>query len=425
MRIDVRYGKRGLALDLPDDVEATIIHKKHMPVAPDKKGTVRDALSKPIGCRPLSEEARGCKNVCICICDVTRPVPNGIVLPALVDRLMEAGVAPEAITVLVATGLHRPNEGDELREVVGSDRVLATVRTANHFAKNEADHVFLGTTSCGMPVKLDRRFVDADMRIVVGLVEPHFMAGYSGGRKVVIPGVAHEETIGNLHSTRMLVQEMVDNAIVEANPLHQAQIEGTRMVGRIFAVNTVIDEERRLSYVTFGDLEESHLKAVAFARPYFEISMGRRFATVVTTSAGYPLDRNYYQTVKGMVGVTGITAPGADLFIASECSEGLGAPEFAVSQRRFIAEGAQAFLDATSKQSCAAVDEWETVMQIKAMKAATIHLYSDRLSPEDKALTGIDCVESLSEAVTGCLRKKGDRRVAIIPEGPYVIPKSG
>ncbi len=334
-------------------------------------------------------------------------------------------MAPEAITILVATGLHRPNEGDELREIVGSDRVLETVRAVNHFAKNDADHVLLGTTSCGMPVRLDRRFVDADMRIVVGLVEPHFMAGYSGGRKVVIPGVAHEETIGNLHSTRMLLQDMVDNTIVDSNPLHQAQIEGTRMVGRIFAVNTVIDEERRLSCVTFGEMEQSHVKAVAFARPYFEISMDRRFSTVVTTSAGYPLDRNYYQTVKGMVGVTGITAPGGDIFIASECSEGLGAPEFAVSQKRFMAEGSRAFVDATMKQPRAAVDEWETIMLIKAMNAGTVHLYSDRLSDEDRALTGVDCVKSLSEAVTACLRKKGDKQIAIVPEGPYVIPKAG
>ena len=128
MRVAMRYGKKGLELDLPDDIEATVIHKKHMPVAPDKEGAVREALSNPVGCRPLSEEAKGCKNVCICICDVTRPVPNGIVLPPLVDQLIEAGVAPEAITILVATGLHRPNEGSELREIVGSDRSLRRCR---------------------------------------------------------------------------------------------------------------------------------------------------------------------------------------------------------------------------------------------------------------------------------------------------------
>lgn len=424
MRVVMRYGKRGLNLDLPDDVKATVIHKKRMPVASDKEGAVRSALADPVGCRPLREEARGCKNVCICICDITRPVPNGTVLPVLLDRLIEAGVSAESITILVATGLHRPNEGEELAELVGSDRVLATVRVVNHFARNEDDHVFLGTTSCGMPVKLDRRFVEADMRIVTGLVEPHFMAGYSGGRKVIVPGVAYEETIRYLHSTGMLIHEMCDNTILEGNPLHGAQIEATRMVGKTFAVNTVIDEERRLSYANFGMLEESHLAAVAFARPYFEIPLDRRFKTVVTSSAGYPLDRNYYQTVKGMVGVTGIVSPGSDIFIASECAEGLGAPEFAVSQERFIAEGTDAFLARTLAQSCAAIDEWETVMQIKAMKLAAIHLYSDRLTPEQKALTGVDCVESLSDAVAECLKRKGDREVAIVPEGPYVIPVS-
>jgi lactate racemase len=422
MRIMMRYGRKGLALDLPDELKVTVIKKRKMPVLKDPEGEVLYALRHPVGSKSLAEEAGGCKKVCILICDITRPVPNGIILPVLVRELMDAGVPPDAITLLVATGLHRPNEGEELREVVGSDWVLNSVCVGNHFARNDEDHILLGTTPSGVPVRLDRRFVEADLRIAVGLVEPHFMAGYSGGRKVIVPGVSHHETIRALHSTRMLNHEKVANCLLEGNPVHETQIAAVGMVGKCLAVNTVIDEERRLSFVDFGVIEESHLAAVAFARPYFEIQVGRRFRTVVTSSAGYPLDRNYYQTVKGMVGVADIVEPGGNLFVASECAEGLGTVEYADSQSRLIRLGMDRFLVDSSGREFASVDEWESVMQIKAMKAGTVHLYSGCLSDEERVLTGVRHVEDLARAVLASVRDQGDPNVAVVPEGPYVIP---
>ena len=188
MHVVMRYGKGGLPLDLPDDLEITLIRKREMPILGNPESAVEEALAKPVGSRPLSQEARGKGSACILICDITRPVPNGLVLPSLIRTLMASGMDPSSIRVLVATGLHRPNEGDELKELVGNAWALETVRVENHFARNEEDHIHLGTTTGGMPVKLDRRFVNAELRIVVGLVEPHFMAGYSGGRKVIVPG---------------------------------------------------------------------------------------------------------------------------------------------------------------------------------------------------------------------------------------------
>lgn len=211
IRIVMRYGKEGLPVELPDDLELTFIRKPKMPLVDDPKQAVRRALRSPVGCRPLREEAKGKRRICILICDITRPVPNGTVLPVLLDELLEAGADPASITVVVATGLHRPNEGEELRELVGDDRVLATVRIVNHFARKDEDHRFLGTTPGGIPVRIDHRFLDADLRIVIGLVEPHFMAGYSGGRKVIVPGIAHHDTIRGLHATRLLKQENVAN----------------------------------------------------------------------------------------------------------------------------------------------------------------------------------------------------------------------
>jgi len=418
----MKYGKAGLPLDLPDDLKTHIIRKKKMPILLDPGVAVKKALSLPEGCKTLFQEAEGCKSACILICDITRPVPNSIVLPVLIQELIRIGLSSDSISVLVATGFHRPNEGDELGELIGNDWVLETVKVDNHFARRDADHVYLGTTPKGTPVKIDRRFVDSDLRMVIGLVEPHFMAGYSGGRKVIVPGIAHEESIRVLHSTRILDDERVTNCLLEGNPLHEELLQAARMTGKILAVNTVVDEDRNLSFVNFGSLEESHLAAVTFARPYFEIPVDRKYKTVITSASGYPLDKTYYQTVKGMVGVGDILEEGADIFIVSECSEGLGSKEYARSQTRFMQIGADSFLAETGRKECAAIDEWETVMQIKAMKQGRIHLFSEGLSRAEKALTGVKIIESLPDAVIQCVAGKADKHIAIILEGPYAIP---
>ncbi|HOE18618.1 MAG TPA: nickel-dependent lactate racemase [Syntrophorhabdaceae bacterium] len=422
MHILMRYGKKGLSLDLPCGLETDVIRKRSMPVLKEPAEAIRSALSSPVGCKPLKEAVRGRKEICVLICDNTRPLPHAIILPALIDGLIDAGAPPDSITMLIATGLHRPNEGGELRELIGSELVLQTVKVVNHFARNDEDHVLLGNTPRKMPVRLDRRFMDAEVRIAVGLVEPHFMAGYSGGRKLIVPGVAHEETIKVLHSTRMLDHERVANCMIDGNPLHEEQLYAVEMAGGGLALNTVIDEDRNLSFVNFGEIVQSHLDAIAFARPYFEIPVPRRYKTVITSAAGYPLDRNYYQTVKGMVGAAGILEPGGDLIIVSECSEGLGTVEYAESQGRLIDLGMERFLEETSRKKYASIDEWESVMQVKAMRAGTMHLYCEGLTAEEMALTGVNVVGSIEEAVEESVRRHNDRRVAVIPEGPYVIP---
>jgi lactate racemase len=422
MRFDLNYGRGGLPLDLPDDWDVTVIRKPPMPVKSDPVSAVREALARPVAARPLGEEARGKRSACILICDITRPVPNGLLLPEIVRQLLDAGMAPANIRILVATGLHRPNEGAELEELVGDPWVLKTVRVDNHFARDDSAHVDLGRTPRGTPVKLDRRFFDADLKIATGLVEPHFMAGFSGGRKVIAPGVAHRDTITTFHSARFMGHPKADNCILEGNPLHEEQLEIVRMLGKVLAVNTVIDEHRRLSFVNYGEIVASHMEAVAFTERYSRVTVPRRFATVVTSAAGYPLDKTYYQTVKGMVGPVDILQPGGDLVIASECSEGLGSPEYAEAQRRLIKLGAESFFADIERKVFADIDEWQTQMQLKPMKAGTVHLYSGGLPQSDRALTGVNLINSIEETVRRCVQRSGDRSIAVIPEGPYVVP---
>ena len=423
MLVHLNYGRGKLPVELPDDCQATLIRKPAMPVLADPRGAVLEALADPLGSAPLAEQARHARSACIAICDITRPVPNHLFLQPLIRTLLDAGIPAGNIVVLVATGLHRPNEGEELAELVGDPWVLETVRVENHFARNDADHVDLGRTSTrGTVVKLDRRLVEADLRIVTGLVEPHFMAGYSGGRKVIAPGLAHAETITTFHSARFMADPAARNCNFQGNPLHEEQLEIVGMLGGALALNTVIDEDRRLSFVSYGEVLESHLAAVEHVRRYAEVPVSRKFSTVLTSAAGYPLDRTYYQTVKGMVAPMDILAPGGDLIIASACDEGLGSAHFVEAQRQLLDLGADGFLQAILAKSHAAIDEWQTQMQLKPMAVGAIHLYSEHLDPALRPLTGVNIVDSLEAAVAASLARHGEGALAVIPEGPYVVP---
>jgi lactate racemase len=424
MRIKMNYGRDGLVIDFPDSWDLAVIEKPAMPLLADPSGAVLKALANPVGCAPLAQEAQGRRTACILICDITRPVPNSVILEPLIRELIHAGIAPNAITVLVATGLHRPNEGAELRELVGSDWVLETVNVANHFARNDADHVFLGTTSRGTTIKLDRRFVEADLKIATGLVEPHFMAGYSGGRKVVAPGIAHQDTITTFHNAAFLEHPKSDNCILEGNPLHEELTGIVRLLGRVLAVNVVIDDQRRLSYANFGDVEASHLEAVAYMRRYAEIPVPAKYRTVITSGGGYPLDKTYYQTVKGMVGAMGLLEPGGNIAIFSECSEGMGSKEYVKAQQLLRQLGVKGFRESVLNKSRAAIDEWQTEMQLKPMEIGNIHLFS-ALSENERSLTGIFCPDggiSPLDFIRGIVAPSGTS-IAVIPEGPYVIPR--
>lgn len=420
VKVIMKYGRKGLAVNLQDDWNVRIICNKAMPTLEDPKNSIGEALENPIGCGGINELVRGKKKVCIVICDITRPVPNGLILPVLVNKLLTNGVDKKDICILVATGLHRPNEGDELREVVGSDWVLKNITTRNHFARDDADHMHLGITSMGTKVRLDRRLVEADLRILVGLVEPHFMAGYSGGRKLITPGVAHEETITYLHNARFMGDAKACNCNLTGNPLHEQQLEIVEMLGGALSVNVVIDEYRRLSFVNFGEVVQSHLQAVKFLRPYAEVPVPRKFKTVLTSAAGYPLDKTYYQTVKGMVAAKDILAPGGDLFIVSKISEGIGSPEYIEAQKLLVNLGVDGFWRSIEHKPHAEIDAWQTQKQLEAMRIGKVHLYSEGLSKEDSAFTGVNLVEDLEMALVKSAYNH--KQVAVIPQGPYVLP---
>lgn len=422
-RIDLLFGKGHLPVGLPAGIRPTVIRKGAMSELPDPHAAIAEALANPVGSAPLAGLARGKRSACILICDITRPVPNRLFLRPMIETMISEGIPLGAITVLVATGLHRPNEGEELAELVGDPWVMAEVRVENHFARDDAMHVDLGRTETrGTPIRIDRRFVEAELRIATGLVEPHFMAGWSGGRKVIAPGVAHHETIRTFHSARFMGDPLAVQCNLTGNPLHEEQLEIVRRLGDCYALNAVIDEDRDLVHVTFGEILESHVAAVDFVTASTRIDVGRRYKTIVTSSAGYPLDKTYYQTVKGMVTPLDILEPGGTLIIASSCSEGFGSPEFREAQIRLVAMGPERFLATISAKSLADIDEWQTQMQTKAMRLGRVELYTTGLDEEEQRITGVSIITNIDKALEEAITYHDDPDVAFIPEGPYVVP---
>ena len=421
--LSIAYGRGFIPLALPDGAQATVIRKAVLPKIADQRGAVTRAFAEPIGSPPLAELARGKTSACILICDITRPVPNGLFLRPMIETMVASGVPIANIVVLVATGLHRPNLGEELAELVGDPWVLENVRVENHYARNTEDLVDLGRTPTrGTPVTLNRLFAEAELRIATGLVEPHFMAGWSGGRKVVAPGVAGHETIRTFHSARFMEDPLAVQCNLVGNPLHEEQLQIVRMLGEVYALNTVIDEDRDLVAVTFGEVIESHLEAVDVIAKATRVPVGRRFKTVVTSSAGYPLDKTYYQTIKAMVTPLDILEPGGTLIVASEISEGFGSHEFRNAQAKLVDLGPERFLATLTAKSLAEIDEWQTEMQLKAMRVGRIQLYTRGLDPEEQRITGVEMIPSLDAAIADSIARHGDPAVAVIPEGPYVIP---
>ncbi len=420
----VAVGTDRIEVPIPADVSWTMIEKRPTPARRDPADLIATALAGA-GAPSLESLAHGRRSACIVICDVTRPVPNGLFLGPMIKMLESAGLSRESITVLVATGLHRPNLGAELAAVVGDPWVTSAVRVINHDARRAEDQVDLGRTAQGTPIRIDRAFVDADLRIVTGLVEPHFMAGWSGGRKVVAPGIAGEETIRTFHSYRFMADPAAVQCNLDGNPLHADQLEIVRRIGEVYALNTVLDTDRTLIEATFGDVVDSHAAAVRAAEALSVVPVGRRFGTVVTSAGGHPLDRTYYQTIKSMVTPLDVVAPGGTLIVAADCSEGLGSAAFADAQRRLVRLGAAGFRAELSAKRLADIDEWQTQMLLKATDVADVQLFAPALGAADRTLTGVTMIDALGPAIAASVARTGDPHVAIIPEGPYVVPTFG
>jgi nickel-dependent lactate racemase len=421
MRLELEYGRGGLPIDLPDaNVRAVLRLQPAQPLA-DQAGAVRAALAAPLGGPSLAHLAAGRRDACIVICDVTRPVPNAVILPAIIAELESAGIAPEAITILVATGNHRPNEGDELIEMIGPE-IAARYRVVNHHSEVEEEQAYLGQSRGGAGIYVDKTYVEADLKIITGLIEPHFMAGYSGGRKIVCPGLIAFKSVNYFHSPALLESERATNGVLDGNPLHQFALEVCAAAGVDFSVNVVIDEQRRICGVFAGELQAAHAAGVAFCDQVCRVPLAEPTPIVVTSSAGYPLDATFYQVVKGLVGALPALTPGGTVIIAAEMSEGLGSPEFC--RMLFEAGDHQSFMAAIlAAGHTFTKDQWEVEMLCRVLRWGEAWVVGAGVPAAEMERCLVRSFPSVEAAVAAALAKHGPQAgITVIPSGPYCIP---
>ncbi|MEX0937895.1 MAG: nickel-dependent lactate racemase [Pirellulales bacterium] len=419
MEVRLEYGRTGLSVQLPDErVVRTLSYKEAPPLA-DPAGELARVLASPNGTPPLAELARGRSTACIVICDITRPVPNEMILRPLLQSLEASGMARSDIMILIATGMHRPNEGDELVEMVGR-HIAENYRIENHHGQVQGEHTYLGDSPRGVPMWIDSRFVEADLKITIGLIEPHLMAGYSGGRKLICPGIAALETIKVWHGPDFLEHPSATMGILEGNPVHEENTWIARRAGCDFIVNVVIDDQRRPLKFVAGDMQAAFDEGVAFVREVVTDTVSEPVDVVVTCSAGYPLDTTFYQSVKGLVGALPIVKQGGTIVMAASLTEGIGSPEFLsiFEDNPSIEEAMERIVGKTHF----VMDQWQVEELGKVLRTAKVRIVSDGLPAETLDRLYVRSATSVESAVAEALAEYGpDATVAVIPKGPYVL----
>ena len=419
MLVRLDYGRDGLDVELPDDrVVRSLSYKQADPLT-DPETELHSLLLQPTGTPSLAELAAGRNSACIVICDITRPVPNELILKPLLATLEQSGMDRERITILVATGLHRPNEGDELVEIVGEE-IAREYRIENHHGQSLDEHTFLGTSPRGVPVWIDTHYVEADLKITTGLIEPHLMAGFSGGRKLICPGIAALETIKVWHGPDFLEDPRADCGRLDGNPVHEESTWIGRHTGCDFIVNVIINTDRSPLKFVAGDMEQAFLEGVDFCRQVVVDTVSEPVDIVVTSCAGYPLDTTFYQAVKGLTGALPIVKQGGTIIMAASMSEGIGSPEF---QQLFDENSdLESFVERITGTDYFVMDQWQLEELAKVRRKAKVKLISDGLPAETINRLFVESAATVEEAVSDSLAEYGeDARIAVIPKGPYVL----
>ncbi|MBJ7303824.1 MAG: nickel-dependent lactate racemase [Planctomycetota bacterium] len=419
MRIKMDYGKTGLMVDLPNDKVIGPLEIKNATPLANQSQAISDALAHPIGSKPLAEIAKGKKTACILICDITRPVPNKVILPQILKTIEDAGVPRSGITILIATGLHRPNEGEELVELVGED-IANNYRVENHHGKETSEHDYLGITPKGVPVYIDSRYIRAELKITTGLIEPHLMAGYSGGRKVICPGIAGIETVKVWHGPKFLEHPNADCGIVEGNPVHEENTYIALMSGCDFIVNVCVDGNRQITWAGAGDMIKAWEAGVSFVRQVVRVAIKEPVDIVLTSCAGYPLDITWYQAVKGLIGALPILKKGGTIILVASLTEGLGSPEF----QQVLSENPdlKAFKKRILETDYFVMDQWQLEEFAKVIEKCKVKVFSKGLEHSVLSKCHVTPIDSVEQAIADSLQEYGpSARIAVIPKGPYVL----
>lgn len=428
--VQIRYGRTGLALRVP--AEAAVLTGAQAPGLARSADAIRTTLKQPIGSAPLMDllTRRRPKSVAITISDITRPVPNALILPVLLETLNAAGVPDQAVTIIVGTGMHRPSTPAEQLELVGPE-ILRRCAVVDHRAD---DPTTLTKVADHPPVAVNTQFMRADFRIVTGLIEPHFMAGYSGGRKGVCPALVDLATVQRFHGPAILSDARSASGRLAGNPCHAESLRVARLVGIDFLLNVAINQARELAAVYAGDMEAAHEAGVREVAEWTSARVEKPFDLVITSGGGYPLDQTFYQAVKGMVAALPACHKRSTILIAAECGEGIGSESYRQVMQNWSGDW-RGFLAHIAQTPTVSKDQWQAQMQARVLaKIGTERLWlaCDALPLEQQRCLWVTPVpgdataaERSQRAVDRYLADHPDARIGVIPDGPYTMLQAG
>ena len=423
MIVHINYDRDGLDIQVPDDAQPTVLRMKPTQPMPDPDAELRRILSHPIAAPALRELAKGRRSACVVMSDITRPVPNRLILPAVLQEIEAGGVPKSEVTILVGTGIHRAATQEELVEMAGPE-IVAAYRIVNHDARDPGAHRLVGVTRRGTPAKIDKTYVEADLRVLTGLIEPHLMAGFSGGRKSICPGVASLETVKVWHGPAFIESPRAECGCIEGNAVHEETLEIAKLARVDFIVNAVMNERREVVGLFAGDLVQAHEAGVKRCREIVSAQIEKPFDVVVTTSAGYPLDTTFYQAIKGLTGAMPAVKPGGTIILAAGMTQGIGGPEFTQLCRDM--PDLDTFMRKIVHEGYYATDQWQLEELAKAARHADIWVYTDGIAKDRLAELFVTPIDSVEEGIVKALEKHGPgATLAVIPEGPYVLPVAG
>lgn len=416
-KVRLQYGTEGLDVEIPGGA-VTVLEPRYVPALPDEAAAFREALRKPIQARPLREVVRAADRVAVVIPDATRPLPSDRLLPRIFEELSH--VPPGRFTIVVGTGSHRASTPEEIARMVGAD-TAARYRIVNHDAHDPSAIEPAGTAPDGHTVLMNREYVRADKRIALGFIEPHFMAGFSGGFKAVMPGVADIDSILRYHRAEVVADPRSTWGVIEGNPTQDLIRRYGSLLPLHFTANVTLNRDRRITGCFCGDPLEAHRAGAAFAKKTAMVACGAPFPIVVTSNGGSPLDQNLYQAVKGMSAAAQIVSEGGFILAAARCDDGF--PSHGNFRKLLFEHGSpQAILDTVLRPEFRMFDQWEAQILAMILLKARTGLHSV-IPPDEVRRAHMEPVPDIRACLEEELRRAGpEAPVAVLPEGPMTIP---
>ncbi len=418
MQIKLAYGKDRLKVDIPDHIHTELVEPRYVKGLPNQEQAIREALENPISHPPLKTTVTARQKAAIIFSDITRATPYHMMLPPLLEALCH--LPDEHITFFCATGTHRPATPEELITILGKG-VTERFRIIQNDANNTSQQKYIGTTSSGNRILLNKEILEYDLRILTGFIEPHFFAGFSGGGKALMPGMASLDTVRNNHSIRMLENPKTRWGHTSGNPLWEEVMEAAELAAPIFLLNITLNRDKEITGVFAGDLREAHKKGCAFVKETAMAPLEKAFDIVITSNSGYPLDLNVYQSVKGMSAAERVVKKGGSIIMAAECWDGIPAESDYETILKSV-DSVDALMGFITKHESELQDTWQVYFQAMVQKKADVYFYSG-LDPETVKSAHLEPVSNIDQLVLDLLEKYGpDTRICVLPEGPHTIP---